>query len=500
MLLATLERSTIGLGPLPGWNNGFDGTTTRYAAFSILDKSSLDHAMPSLVTKIGHVVKDATINPLFRGTNAWEHDIDNGYSSVLYDPHDELGVGKYRVYYSAGDPSFGGAIPGESTGSATLYAKSDDGVHWMKPNLGRFPFGKDNSTANNIMFDGATAVAIYDDRGQAGMPASHRFKAWGNLPETSDAPRRTPSTEGLTYTAQLGGTAASSNGVNWTSYRRFQNPSSSKTVKGTLRFDAEASLYFDPRTNCYVGTMRAFRPCKTCGRCPIWWQPHGGCQSHLTSTCTASECNRTVRAIGTSTSSNSSFHTTTWGANTEVHADHNDPTRQFYSQVSWPFYNIYLGIVMVFSAVDPPDVYGKGKVHCELAWSRDGKQYTRVNPGFDFIPHGSIAGKAFDSHICFASAHPLKMEGYSTSSVAKTKEKSGKTKTMETTNDSEMFNMSSTTALHHRVYYFGGDGPHCTSRDVCLSAFSLSFTPSFAHSPLTTATTSPSPSHKQIYP
>ena len=163
-------------------------------------------------------------------------------------------------------------------------------------------------------------------------------------------------------------------------------------------------------------------------------------------------------------------------------------------------YNVYLGIVMVFSAVDPPDVYGKGKVHCELAWSRDGKQYTRVNPGFDFIPHGSIAGKAFDSHICFASAHPLKMEGYSTSSVAKTKEKSGKTKTMETTNDSEMFNMSSTTALHHRVYYFGGDGPHCTSRDVCLSAFSLSFTPSFAHSPLTTATTSPSPSHKQIYP
>ena len=69
MLLATLERLTIGLGPLPGWNNGFDGTTTRYAAFSILDKSSLDHAMPSLVTKIGHVVKDATINPLFHSWN-----------------------------------------------------------------------------------------------------------------------------------------------------------------------------------------------------------------------------------------------------------------------------------------------------------------------------------------------------------------------------------------------------------------------------------------------
>ena len=88
---------------------------------------------------------------------------------------------------------------------------------------------------------------------------------------------------------------------------------------------------------------------------------------------------------------------------------------------------------MVFSAMDPPNVYGKGFVHCELscklsryrwhlgcilprvsamplrAGSADGKNYTRISPNTDFIPRGSIESKAFDSHICFASAHPVKL-------------------------------------------------------------------------------------------
>ena len=41
-----------------------------------------------------------------------------------------------------------------------------------------------------------------------------------------------------------------------------------------------------------------------------------------------------------------------------------------------PFYNVYLGIVMIFDAVDPPDVYGKGKVHCELQYSTDPNMVT----------------------------------------------------------------------------------------------------------------------------
>ena len=251
----------------------------------------------------------------------------------------QLTSDRYRVYYSASDPAFGGSIPGESAGSATLYATSNDGLSFDKPSLGRVEYH--NSTSNNILFDGTTAVAVYDDSGHD-PNASARFKAWGNLPGLDNSNSigigigigiGTGARNGigigfdsaigggddnLKYTAQLGGSAVSANGLNFTDYRRLQNPSSSKDVKGTWRFDAQTSLYFDPQQQRYTATMRAFRPCPTCGSCPIWWQPHGGCQSDLSSTCTAKECNRTVRAIGASTSNSSDFAQSNWGPNVEV--------------------------------------------------------------------------------------------------------------------------------------------------------------------------------------
>ncbi len=421
-LFATAAAAAV--GPAPGFNN--DGDTTRYAAFSVVDHRRAAAAArpppPPPRVVLGTLRKHPR-NPLFRGTRAWEHNINNGYSSVLYDPDDAVGEGRYRVYYSAADPSFGGAIPGESSGAATLYATSDDGIAFHKPNLGRVAFH--NSTDNNVLWDGTTAVAVYDDAFNSGGNASRRFVAWGNLPGLV-APQN------FTYTAQLGGSAVSANGLNFTDYRRLQNPSKASDVKNTWRFDAAASLYFDGAMSRYVATMRAFRPCASCGTCPIWWQPQGGCQDDRSSTCTPAQCNRTVRAVGTSTSTASDFTATRWGPNEEVTADHDDPTRQFYSQVSWPYYNIYLGIAMVFDAVDPHNTFGKGKVHCELVWSPDGTRYRRVLPEgeVDFIPHGpatrpGASDNAFDSHICFASAHPVK-----------------------------------TTGGDIRVYYMGGDGPH----------------------------------------
>ena len=109
----------------------------------------------------------------------------------------------------------------------------------------------------------------------------------------------------------------------------------------------------------------------------------------------------------------------------QVNSDRvNGPSSQMYSQATFPFCSIYLGIVKVFDAVDPPDVYGKGKVHCELSYSHDTQTWYRIEPGQDFNPLGSIENKDFDSHICFAAAHPVKLD----SGV--------------------------------RIFYMGGDGPH----------------------------------------
>eukprot|EP01047_Picozoa_sp_COSAG01_P072252 COSAG01_NODE_11441_length_1934_cov_0.863215_2_plen_209_part_00 len=149
--------------------------------------------------------------PVFMMDKPWETNVNNGYSSVLYDPEDAFGLGRFRAFYSASDGGFGAADcpPGEcGAGSATLVANSTDGISWEKPRLGLFawssskknrgtlsnattplpcctlcppgacpcPFcGHAAASETNILFEETTAVAIFDD-GAHELNASRRFK------------------------------------------------------------------------------------------------------------------------------------------------------------------------------------------------------------------------------------------------------------------------------------------------------------------------------------
>lgn len=120
------------------------------------------------------------------------------------------------------------------------------------------------------------------------------------------------------------------------------------------------------------------------------------------------------------------------------------PAAQLYSQITFPFHDIYLGIVMVYDAESKD-----GHVHCRLSWSTNASTWSWVDAGGltgkEFIPHGAEATSAsnpappsssspvaqasssqnsFDSHVCFAAASPVEMED------------------------------------EVRVYYMGGNGPH----------------------------------------
>jgi hypothetical protein len=290
------------------------------------------------------------------------------------------------------------------------------------PFCGHFP-------KTNILFEGTSSVAIFDD-GAHEKNTSRRFKAWGNLApqaisknkhreqhqhEHQQAGSRREAASVLPWkAAQQGGIAVSANGLDWIDYKMLQSPSFQG--RDAWRFDAQASMFFDERRQKYIGTNRAFRPCDECGLCPIWWQPSGGCQNHKSSSCTKTQCENTVRAVGAVTSEGSDFMSTNWSKNVEVSSNPSGPQAQYYSQVTWPFYNIYLGIVMIFDAVDPPNTYGKGKVHCELQYTTDlnmATNWTRISPGVDFVPLGIAKGEgqgAWDSHICFASGNPLRLE------------------------------------------------------------------------------------------
>ena len=147
----------------------------------------------------------------------------------------------------------------------------------------------------NILFDGTSAVAIFDDvRNEKN--ASRRFKAWGNLAQQAisknkgngkdktgngngngngnknknhakdenknsddgaDSKTTSIAAAGAWKAPQQGGIAVSANGMDWTDYKELQSPSNMS--RNMWRFDAQASMFYDERRQQYVGTNRAFR-------------------------------------------------------------------------------------------------------------------------------------------------------------------------------------------------------------------------------------------------
>ena len=108
---------------------------------------------------------------------------DNMQPNVWYDPVEQPGRKKWRAWYSAftscskdkstvpfcnNQPQKCGTdnTRGGSRGSGFLYAESDDGFEWTKPNLGmaEFPKGSGNKNNNLLENDGMTTGIYLDVR------------------------------------------------------------------------------------------------------------------------------------------------------------------------------------------------------------------------------------------------------------------------------------------------------------------------------------------------
>lgn len=84
--------------------------------------------------------------PVLTPTEPWESNMVQIYGSAFWDPS----YGKYRMYYA-----------GIASGWRMLYAESDDGITWEKPELGLVEY--QGSTANNIVLaPGGSGGVIYD--------------------------------------------------------------------------------------------------------------------------------------------------------------------------------------------------------------------------------------------------------------------------------------------------------------------------------------------------
>jgi len=120
----------------------------------------------------------------------------------------------------------------------------------------------------------------------------------------------------------------------------------------------------------------------------------------------------------------------------EVEDGTND--HQLYAQVTFPFYNCWLGLVAVFDTKSPTTV---GTIHTRLSWANSPmgpwKWLDGGLTGSPFIPLGDKS--AFDSHIVFPGHSPFfdKSDG------------------------------------KIRVYYAGGNGPHNGARNTSMGMATL---------------------------
>lgn len=341
-------------------------------------------------------------NPLWQQDRVWEPRIDNGYPNVIHDETDPLGA--WRMWYGA---------------DLWEYARSDDGIAWEKPDLGQFDLRSFKGgewaaygTHNNIIMSG-NGMGIYKDRHE--KDPQKRFKAFGG---PSCFFGRGGGADNCTDNIQ--GVAVSPDGLFWHDARNVTWPYTPGCPNDSCphqKYDTHQNLFWDGSKNKYVAVTRDLKP--------FPW-----------------------RAIAVAESLDGELAWDTTDAPPAVLQG--TATEQPYSQITFPYYGVYLGLVSVYNGTDDPGT-GLGEVHLRLSWSPDAKTWHWVDEGGltgkDLIALGDgdatqeqggdgDPGNPFDSHIIFAAAYPVKMP-----------------------DDGSV-----------RVYYMGGNGPHFGERN---SSFGL---------------------------
>ena len=157
-------------------------------------------------------------------------------------------------------------------------------------------------------------------------------------------------------------------------------------------WDTWDNIFFDDRTKTYISTMRAnnlnaSNPCRDF---------YPGCFTKRQPGCTLERCYKTRRVISRVQSAGPDISTMgADGGNVPIEFAA-DPDHQNYVQATFPYLNVYLGVLMVYEAASM-----RQNVRCKLAWSNDTITWHNIEPGSDLIPLG--AEGTFESHICYGS-------------------------------------------------------------------------------------------------
>ena len=427
-------------------------SSSFYPKYSVLAATNLSALPSGLSTTIGNVTKQPL--PLFEQDQPWEPRIDNGYPNIV---RTEEGV--YECFY-------GDCINSCDT-QVLLFANSSDGLNnWSKPNLGLFdlatvrPDLKTIGTNNNVIFVGG-GVGVFRDAHE--VNASRRYKAFGQfLININDSD-----------VSLKGGTGVSADGLVWKDTTEVHWPP-------PQRYDTHTNAFWDSRGSRFVVTTRDRFDENHDDNYKDNNMNHGEMSDGPRTSRDNMVQGGPGRTIGVAESVGDSYIWDTSKAPPCV--EQGTSAHQLYSQITFPWLDVYLGIVSVFDTANS-STFGSGKVHCRLSISHDLQSWKWVGSGGllgrDFIPLGihskennkneeqweeeketittpnndndnghidndRLVPNAFDSHICFAAAFPVR------------EERDGST----------------------RIYYMGGNGPHNGDRNSSLGLATL---PSWDH-------------------
>ncbi len=323
-----------------------------------LDARNFVHA-ENAVLQLGQAKKCAS-NPLFREDffadppKRWEARLDNVYPSVIYDE----GEGLFKCWYKSfivDEASVETPLAqrpqtrytGGKREEGLLYATSNDGVHWQKPNLGLIEFGR--SRANNIVMRRAT----------------HGIHAGGVLkdPRDPDPARRYKFIHRNPRAGRMA-TCFSADGLRWSQPALW--------TRHDAVGDTHNNAIWSPELGRYVGITRG-------------WSggPYRGFRTVLRS------------------ESEDFLH---WAEPVEIMrgADAHD---QIYSMPIVQYAGLTIGLPAIFHKGDEKAA-DWDRVDTELAWSADSVNWRRICPGQALIPRGegSYPDGAYDCGCIYAAA------------------------------------------------------------------------------------------------
>lgn len=311
----------------------------------------------------GLVAKDKR-NPLFGEDKPWEVRIDNLYGNILYDREESI----YKLWYNPfivygrhdTTPREKRATtdyvkqPKGDTEMGICYATSKDGFEWDKPELGMVDFR--GSKRNNLILRARPepthwvphGAGIWKDTGDP--DPARRYKMFFCKPHVYQC------------------VSFSADGLHWS------DPHKLDTLH--VRGDTHNNTFWAPSIGKYVGFTRRFDGSR----------------------------------IVTRTESEDFL---SWSEGVDVLRQRpNEPSRQTYAHIAFPYGNLYLGLVMMLNRgekmnrEDPND----DTVDCELTWSPDTVHWERLCAGMPLIPRGREGGP--DWGCIYGCAYPVLRDGY----------------------------------------------------------------------------------------